>query len=54
MKVESLSEKFVRDYWNKQAIKDVKEAVKELIKIGLKNGAIYYNDIENVFGGALV
>ena len=32
----------------------VKEAVKELIKIGLKNGAIYYNDIENVFGGALV
>ena len=34
--------------------KDVKEAVKKLIKIGLKNGAIYYNDIENVFGGALV
>ena len=28
----NLSEKFVRDYWNKEAIKDVKEFIKIIMK----------------------
>ncbi len=59
MKAESLSEKFVRDYWNKQAIKDVKEAVKKF-GIGCSE-AFDSDDLEIVekliikhFGGALV
>lgn len=33
--------------------KDVKEAVERLKKIGAKKGAVYYDDIDKIFGEEL-